>query len=83
MREIRTPSLKVVWVAIFIALLTTVIPILATDYTVGVKVGDWLKYGEINISWTGTGTEPSYITEAKKIDWIKLEVKRSQAPTLL
>jgi len=75
MREIRTPSFKVVWVAIFIALLTTVIPILATDYTVGVKVGDWLKYGEINISWTGTGTEPSSITEAKKIDWIKIEVK--------
>jgi len=75
MREIRAPSLKVILVTIFIALLTTVTPILATDYTVGVKVGDWIKYGEINVSWTGTGTEPSSVTEAKKIDWMKIEVK--------
>jgi hypothetical protein len=75
MREIRTPSLKVVLVTIFIALLTTVIPILATDYTVGVKAGNWVKYGEINVSWNGTGTEPSYITDARKIDWVKVEVK--------
>lgn len=68
-------SSRVVLVTIFIALLTTVIPILAVDYTVGVKAGDWIKYGEINVSWNGTETEPSDITDMKKIDWMKEEVK--------
>jgi len=75
MRKIATSSWKVALVAIFITLLVSVIPIQAVDYTVGVKVGDWVKYGEISATWTGTGTEPSYITEAKKIDWLKGEVK--------
>jgi len=75
MREIKASSSKVVLVTIFFALLTTIIPILAVDYTVGVKAGDWIKYGEISASWTGTETEPSYITDMKKIDWMKVEVK--------
>jgi hypothetical protein len=75
MRKITTSFGKVALVAIFTILLTSVIPILAVDYTVGVKVGDWVKYGEISVTWTGTGTEPSEITEAKKIDWMKGEVK--------
>jgi hypothetical protein len=46
----------------------------AKEYTVGVKAGDWVKYGQITFNWTGNGTEPSYATEFKKIDWSRLDI---------
>jgi hypothetical protein len=46
----------------------------AKDYTVGVKAGDWVKYGQITVTWTGNGTEPSYITDTKKLDWVRIDV---------
>ena len=46
----------------------------AKDYTVGVKAGDWVKYGQITVSWTGNGTEPSYVAETRKIDWTRMDV---------
>jgi len=67
--------LKVVWVAIFFALLTSAIPTLAVEYAVGVNVGDWIKYGEFSASWNGTGTESSPTTEMKQMAWMKVEVK--------
>jgi len=72
--NVRATSSNVVLVTIFIALLTTVIPILAEDYTVGVKTGDWIKY-ELNASWNGTGTESSPTTEMKQMSWSKVEIK--------
>jgi hypothetical protein len=46
----------------------------AKDYVVGVKAGDWVKYGQITVTWTGNGTEPSYVTETKKVDWVRIDV---------
>jgi hypothetical protein len=46
----------------------------AKDYTVGVEAGDWVKYGQITVTWTGNVTEPSYVTETKKIDWTRMDV---------
>jgi hypothetical protein len=46
----------------------------AKDYAVGVRAGDWVKYGQITFAWTGNGTEPSYFTEAKKVDWTRIDV---------
>lgn len=46
----------------------------AKDYTLGVKAGDWIKYGQITFTWTGNGTEPLYITETKKVDWVRIDV---------
>jgi hypothetical protein len=46
----------------------------AKDYTVGVKTGDWVKYGQITVTWTGNGTEPSYVTETKNVDWARIDV---------
>jgi hypothetical protein len=46
----------------------------AKDYAVGVKAGDWIKYGQITVTWTGNGTEPSYVTETKKLDWVRIDV---------
>ena len=46
----------------------------AKDYTVGVKAGDWIKYGQITITWTGNGTGPPYVTNAKMVNWIRFDV---------
>lgn len=82
MKDIQVPFLKGVLVAIFIMLLTSVIPILAVEYNAGVKAGDWVKYGEISVSWNGTGTEPQYISDAKQIDWIEYEVQSVSGTTV-
>jgi len=75
MREIRAPFWKGVLVAIFITLLTSVSPISAVEYTVGVKEGEWIKYGEISAIWTGRGTEPEEITDLNQTEWMKLEIQ--------
>jgi hypothetical protein len=46
----------------------------AKDYVVGVKTGDWVKYGQITVTWIGNGTEPSYVTETKKVDWVRIDI---------
>ncbi|HVP17018.1 MAG TPA: hypothetical protein VMT42_06600 [candidate division Zixibacteria bacterium] len=58
---------------ILTAFIVLPVPVQAVDYIPGVKVGDWIKYGS-SVTWTGNGTEPSSITEEKKIDWLKMEV---------
>jgi hypothetical protein len=50
-------------------------PTLAAGSSVGVQVGDWMEYGDVSASWVGAGTEPNYITEIKRIDWMKAEVQ--------
>lgn len=67
--NLRLALLAILAVAVFAPTL-----IHAKDYTVGVKAGDWVKYGQITITWTGNGTEPSYITDAKKLDWVRIDV---------
>jgi hypothetical protein len=75
MRKIQKLLVKCVLVIFFAAFLFSVTPISIADYTAGVKVGDWVKFGEISLTWTGTGTEPSYIKDEKNLDWMKMEVK--------
>lgn len=58
------------------------IPISAVDYTVGIKEGDWIKYGEVRVSWTGTGTEPSYVSDMKRLDWIKANIETISGTTV-
>jgi hypothetical protein len=53
----------------------------AQDYTVGVKAGDWVKYGQITVTWTGNGTEPSTVIDAKKIDWERIDVLNVKGTT--
>jgi hypothetical protein len=45
----------------------------AQYYLVGVKAGDWIEYG-YTVTWIGNGTEPSYVTEAKKLEWVRVDV---------
>ena len=67
--NLRLALLAILAVAIFAPTLVH-----AKDYTLGVKAGDWVKYGQIAMTWTGNGTEPSAITEAKKLDWLRIDV---------
>ena len=53
-----------------LVLMVPVTPVLAAEYTVGVKVGDWIEY-DVNSSWSVPETEPSGF----RYDWVKLEVQ--------
>jgi len=53
----------------------------ATDYAVGVKAGDWIKY-DITATWTGNGTQPSYVTETNKVEWIRIDVSSVAGTTV-
>jgi len=75
MREIKARFWKGVQVAIFVALLTSVSPTSAVEYTVGVKEGDWIKYGEISAIWTGAGTEPEEIANLNQTEWMMLKIQ--------
>jgi hypothetical protein len=60
-------------------LVILVVPVFATmahgqGYTVGVKAGDWVKYGQMVVAWTGNGTEPSFVIDENKIDWMRIDV---------
>jgi hypothetical protein len=63
--------------SLMIVVLSMALPLAvrAVDYNVGVKVGDWIKYGQIKVTWTGNGTEPSYVTGLQKIDWVRTDVE--------
>jgi len=70
----KANNLKLALLAILVAAVFAPTLIQAKNYTVGVKAGDWVKYGQITITWTGNGTEPSSITDAKKLDWVRIDV---------
>jgi len=65
-----------------VLLMFLIIPASAVEYTVGVKEGDWVKYGEISVSWNGTGTEPQSVKDAKQMDWVKVEVQSVSGTTV-
>jgi hypothetical protein len=75
MKEIKASFCKGFLVAIFITLLTSVSPISAAEYTVGVKAGEWIKYGEMSADWIGIGTAPEEITVWNSTEWMKLEIQ--------
>ena len=67
---LRTGFLVILVIAVFAPILL----VNAQDYTVGVKAGDWIKYGQITVTWTGNGTVPSIVTDEKKVDWVRIDV---------
>jgi len=74
MRNLKGNNLRTVLLAILVAAVFAPTLVHAKDYTVGVKAGDWIKYGQITVTWTGNGTEPSSVTDAKKIDWLRIDI---------
>lgn len=41
---------------------------------VGVKAGDWVKYGQLAVNWIGNGTAPSFVTDEMKTEWFRIDV---------
>jgi len=74
MRDLKGNNLGTVLLVILVAAVFAPTLVHAKDYTVGVKAGDWVKYGQITVTWTGNGTEPSSVTDAKKLDWVRIDV---------
>ncbi|MGD0496066.1 MAG: hypothetical protein ABSB28_08490 [Candidatus Bathyarchaeia archaeon] len=74
MRNLKGNNLRSILLAILVVAVFAPALVHAKDYTVGVKAGDWVKYGQITVTWTGNGTEPSYVTDEKKLDWVRIDV---------
>jgi hypothetical protein len=74
MGNLKGNSLRTGLVVVLVVAVLASTMVHAKDYTVGVKAGDWVKYGQVTVTWTGNGTEPSSITEAKKMDWVRIDV---------
>jgi hypothetical protein len=75
MKSITEASFTIVVLAILVTCVILPGLVCAVDYAVGVKAGDWIKYGQLSVTWTGNGTEPSYVADEKKTDWVKMEVE--------
>lgn len=69
------PRFAFVFLMVLVALVALPVLVQAVNYNVGVKAGDWIKYGQYKITWVGNGTEPSYIIDQEKIDWMRVEVE--------
>lgn len=54
----------------------------AVSYNVGLREGDWIKYGQFKVTWRGNGTEPSNVAEEKKIDWVRVDVENVSGTTV-
>ena len=50
------------------------------EYKLGVRDGDWVKYGQITVSWTGNGTEPTIVAEEKEVQWIYVDFENVSGP---
>jgi len=58
-------------------LLVSVLPVSADNVAVGVKAGDWMKYGEISVTWwsSSIGPAPQHLVDLNNTEWIKIEVQ--------
>lgn len=65
---------KILALAVIVALIVLPSLVRAIKYSPGVKVGDYIKYGQITVTWTGNGTEPSYVTDERNLDWASINV---------
>ena len=65
---------KILALTVIVACIVLPSLVRAVSYSPGVKVGDWIKYGQITVTWTGNGTEPSYVTEERNLDWARIDV---------
>ncbi len=74
MRGLKGNTLRIGLLAILVAGVFAPTLVQAKDYTVGVKAGDWVKYGQITVTLTGNGTERSAFYYMKKVDWMRIDV---------
>jgi len=81
MRRVLRTCLTVSLAVLFMFVLASTL-VRAADYEVGVKVGDWVKYGQVTTVWSENGTEPSYIRDQKKIDWARVDIVSVQGTSV-
>jgi hypothetical protein len=74
--------LKIITLAMLVSYMILPGLVRAVDYTPGVKAGDWIKYGQYTVTWSGNGTEPSRIAEEKNVDWLRLDVENISGATV-
>ncbi len=82
MRNLKGNNLRTVLLAILVGFVVLPTLVRAVDYNVGVRVGDWIKYGQYKVTWSGNGSEPSYITDEKKVDWMRIDVENISGTTV-
>jgi len=72
-------------ICLLITIVSTSVPLLAlaVEYTLGVKDGDWVKYGQVTVSWSGNGTEPAQIVELEKVQWLRVDFENASGTTVL
>ena len=58
-------------------LLVSVLPLSANNVAVGVKAGDWVKYGEISVTWWSPSPKrvPQHLVDLNNTEWIRVEVQ--------
>jgi len=67
----RIGKSRLVLAGILIAVMVPIVPVFAADYSVGVEVGDWVRY-EVDAAWNGTS---SSAPEWARYDWVKMIVE--------
>jgi hypothetical protein len=68
---------KMLLLVMLLTLLVSIMPVSAANGAVGVKAGDWAKYGEISVNWVSFSSEPTpqFAVDLNDIEWIKIEVQ--------
>ena len=67
---------------VFIAFMMSPLLVHAASYNVGIKEGDWIKYSQFKVTWSGNGTEPSSVADEEKIDWVRMDVENVSGTTV-
>ena len=77
-------SLGTAIIMISLAIMSVFVPLLASavEYKLGVRDGDWVKYGQITVSWSGNGTEPTLVAEEKEVEWIRVDFENVSGTTV-
>jgi hypothetical protein len=60
-----------------LTLLVSIMPVSAGNGAVGVKAGDWAKYGEISVKWVLFQSKPTpqSLVDWNSTEWVKIEVQ--------
>jgi len=68
---------KMQLLVMLLTLLVSIMPVSAGNGAVGVKSGDWAKYGEISLNWVSFSSEstPQYVVDWNSTEWIEIEVQ--------
>ncbi len=66
---------------VLVALMILAAPVLGAG-SVGVHANDWIQYGNVSASWSGTGTPPYNLPALDQIQWLKATVQSVSGNTV-